>query len=205
VSSLVTIDQLGADEDVGQLVGALSLAFQNYPVMKRAFDGSPGDRLDWIRRLITLSAQSRQTLGRPTPVARVGDRIVAGANVMFAGQLTDDTQPSWFDEFLKEAGPSAQDFFPRFIAATESVKLPEPHTYLIMLGVHPEFQGQGIGKKIIEQVEAMSRAIPGCKGVGLDTEEAENVKIYESCGFTVHGESSVDDLPVWVLWRPIEI
>jgi len=205
VSSVVTIDQLGANEDVVELADALSLAFQNYPVMKKAFDNSPGNRLDWIRKLITLSAKSRQALGRPTPIARVEGRIVGGANVMFAGQATNDSQPTWFDEFLKEAGPTAQEFFPRFIAATESIKLPEPHTYLIMLGVHPEFQGQGVGKRIIEQVVEMSRTIPGCKGVGLDTEEAENVKIYESCGFTVHGQTSVDDMPIWVLWRPLEI
>jgi ribosomal protein S18 acetylase RimI-like enzyme len=205
VSSLVTIDQLGTTEDVEELAQTLALAFQNYPVMKRAFDDSPGDRLDWIRRMVTLSARNRQELGRPTPIARVGNQIVGGANVLFAGQEADQVQPRWFDEFLVQAGPTAQDFFPRFIAATESVKLPEPHTYLIMLGVHPEFQGQGVGKKLIEWVVEMSRSIPGCKGVALDTEEAGNVKIYESCGFTVHGESSVDDLPVWVLWRPIEV
>lgn len=199
----MTVDFLHQDESLDQYGRVIARAFLDYPVMTRVFRDTPGSREDWICDLATRSARARHASGGRTPVVRVDGRVVAGANVAVPIAPGLEVDHVWFEEFLQEAGPTAHDFFTRFIKVVESIELPQPNVYLVMIGVDPEFQGQGVGKMLIEKVMEMAREVPDCKGVGLDTEDEVNVRIYEACGFRVLAERQVDDLPVYVLWRPI--
>jgi ribosomal protein S18 acetylase RimI-like enzyme len=95
------------------------------------------------------------------------------------------------------------EFFPRIISTVEAIRLPEPNVYLIMIGVDPDFQGQGVGKMLIENVMEIARGVPGCKGVGLDTEDEKNVRIYQACGFEVVQETKLEDMPIYAMWRAL--
>jgi GNAT superfamily N-acetyltransferase len=197
------VDLLGSDEPVDSYARAIARAFVGYPVMNRTFSNTPGLQEDWIFRMVSGSAVARQAGGAKIPLIRHGDRVVAGANVYLPGFQFPDSHKDWFKDFLQEAGPSAMDFFPRFISTIESIKLPEPNIYLIMIGVDPDFQGQGLGKMLIEYVMEIARGVPGCLGVGLDTEDEKNVHIYRACGFEVVQETNLDDLPIYVMWRGV--
>lgn len=198
----VTIELL-TEEDVHGFATAMARAFENYPVMRRAFADYPENRKEWIYRLSLGSITSKVRAGCSLPVAKLGDRVIGGASVLLPGFKTPPGQEAWFEDFLEQAGPTTKDFFPRFIGAVDSIALPDPHTHLIMIGVEPEFQGKGIGRKLIEKVVDLSAEVPQCEGIALDTEQPGNVDIYRACGFEVLGETSVDDLPIWVMWRTL--
>lgn len=199
----LTIDLLGPSEPVDGYARAIARAFVGYPVMNRTFRDTPGPQEDWIFRMVSGSAVARQAGGAKIPLVRDGDRVVAGANVYLPNFEFPPSHKDWFVDFLNEAGPTAVGFFPRFISTIEAIKLPEPHVYLIMIGVDPEYQGQGVGKMLIEHIMEIARSIPDCKGVGLDTQDEKNVHIYRACGFDLVRETSLDDMPIYVMWRSI--
>ncbi|MBC8064957.1 MAG: GNAT family N-acetyltransferase [Chlorobia bacterium] len=200
----MTVDFLDDDESLEGYARTVARAFVDYPFMFRVFKDTPGSKEDWIYELAIRSAKARHASGGRTLVVRADGKIVAGANVAVPISPGMEVSPAWFEEFLHEAGPTAHDFFTRFIAVVESVELPQPNVYLVMIGVDPNFQGQGVGKMLIEKVMDMAREVPDCKGVGLDTEDEVNVRIYERCGFKVTAERQIDDLPVYVMWRSME-
>jgi len=199
----LTIDLLGPNESVDEYARAMSRAFVDYPVMLRAFAAHPGDEGKWIAHMVSWSEKVRQASGGVTPVARVDGRIVGGVNIILPGDLAVPPHENWFADFLEEAGPAAQDFFTRFLATLDSIPLPQPHVLLGMLGVDPQFQGKGIGRKLVEKVVEIAERTPGCTGIALDTEGEATVRLYEACGFTIVGQTSVDGMPIWVMWRDI--
>ena len=56
-----------------------------------------------------------------------------------------------------------------------------PHYYLALLGVRPEFQGQGIGKKILKSIHKL--ADNEGKHFYLETQNMKNVSIYRKYGY----------------------
>ena len=78
---------------------------------------------------------------------------------------------------------------------------PQPHWYLQILGVAPEYQGQGHAARLLEPMLARFDAeqIACC----LDTEVAENVAYYERFGFRAIDQAAVtgSDLTFWFMVR----
>ncbi|MFZ4507315.1 MAG: GNAT family N-acetyltransferase [Fimbriimonas sp.] len=197
----VTVARIADDTEVEAYAQVLAAAFLNYPVMVKTFGNAPGNRIDWILRMTRQAIRTRLVMGVPWLVASKEGVPVGVALLSLSTHPTPPELRAKFDEILADAGPESVLFIERFIAATEVVSLPDPHVYLAILGVHPDFQGQGIGRQLLEETMVIAQAIPACKGVGLDTEDETNVRIYESCGFQVLGQGSVDELPVYILWR----
>jgi GNAT superfamily N-acetyltransferase len=75
----------------------------------------------------------------------------------------------------------------------------EPHWHLDPLAVAPEMQGQGIGSQLLkyfcDQVDETGRA------AYLETDRAENVRLYERFGWSVREEASTLGVHVWFMWR----
>jgi ribosomal protein S18 acetylase RimI-like enzyme len=79
--------------------------------------------------------------------------------------------------------------------------LPGPHWYLLILGVDPTHQGQGMGGALLQPVlEAADRDHLACF---LDTNNEKNLLFYERHGFKVVGQEQPDPLGpyVWVMLR----
>lgn len=200
MTSRVRIDRLDPDHSIGDYAEVMTEAFLDYPVMVSAFADTVGLRRDWIHRMVRESAEARRISGESTPVALMENKVVGGASVHFPGP--DSGLPEWWTRFLEDAGPSATSFYEELISLTEAVPLP-PHAYLAMLGVHPHYQGMGIGKALINHVAELAQE-SGAKGIALDTELEGNVLIYERCGFEVINQGKVREMPVWVMFRDLE-
>jgi ribosomal protein S18 acetylase RimI-like enzyme len=79
--------------------------------------------------------------------------------------------------------------FDRYSLDTHKKNITEPHQYIILLGVDPKKQGQGIGGKLLRFVlkEAKEKGQP-CY---LETHGEKNVAIYKKIGFKIVSEDLV--------------
>lgn len=64
-----------------------------------------------------------------------------------------------------------------------------PHYYLLMLGVHPQAQGKGVGKVLMNHM--LERASQESRPVYLETQSERNLDLYRRFGFQVTIEDSV--------------
>ena len=65
------------------------------------------------------------------------------------------------------------------------IREPTQHWYLLGVGVHPQHQGAGIGKALLEPV--LNATDENGLTCYLETQTARNVKFYEKLGFSVFG------------------
>jgi ribosomal protein S18 acetylase RimI-like enzyme len=85
--------------------------------------------------------------------------------------------------------------FVRFTTANETMdkihkaRVPEPHWYLVVVGVDPELQGQGVGSAIVR--EGLALADRESKPCYLETSERRNLAFYERLGFVVLEEATL--------------
>ena len=63
--------------------------------------------------------------------------------------------------------------------------VPEPHWYLLIVGVDPEFQGRGLGSALVN--EGLARADEARCPCYLETSDTRNLPWYERHGFKVVG------------------
>ena len=95
----------------------------------------------------------------------------------------------------------------RFLKAMDFVEklhheiAPEPHNYLMVLGVDPPRQGQGIGSALMGPV--LARADAAGQTCYLETNKEINVKLYSKHGFEVKYDGILlDDGPrLWTMKR----
>lgn len=80
----------------------------------------------------------------------------------------------------------------------------EPFAYLMAVGVDPTLKGQGLGRALIEDVEAAAAAA-GHETLALKTENPANVPLYEHLGFVLRGHAvmSKSGVPTWVMSKPL--
>ena len=86
----------------------------------------------------------------------------------------------------------------------EPARPAEPHFFLLILAVHPDFQGSGCARTLLESLQARSERHPSSKGVCLDTENPKNVPFYEHIGYRVIARNSYADLEIITLFRSDE-
>ena len=68
--------------------------------------------------------------------------------------------------------------------------------------VRASCKGRVLGRRLLEQVHAMSREHPDSRGVSLTTESAGNVAFYERLGYRIVGHDRVEPrLESWGFFR----
>lgn len=72
--------------------------------------------------------------------------------------------------------------------------MPEPHWYLMAIGVDPDHQGEGHGSALVRS--GMRRADRDGKMIYLETETEKNLGFYERLGFEVLEEMTLTDIDV---------
>jgi ribosomal protein S18 acetylase RimI-like enzyme len=94
-----------------------------------------------------------------------------------------------FGMFMEQLGPHHQRL------------APDPHWYLMILGVDPPYQGRGLGGMLLQPVlERADREDSRCY---LETAKEKNLSFYRSHGFEVVGEDVLpnDGPRVWMMAR----
>lgn len=68
-----------------------------------------------------------------------------------------------------------------------------------MIGVKPEAQGKGIGKILMQHLFQSIKDDPESQGIALDTENEENVALYQKLGFTLRETTKMDQVHVFCM------
>lgn len=91
----------------------------------------------------------------------------------------------------------------RYMSAWEAMHLRTPHHYVYVIGVAPEHQHRGLGRRLMRDLIKRSDAegIP----VYLETQTESNVPFYEALDFKVTEmrRPSPEGPPVWAMLRPV--
>jgi GNAT superfamily N-acetyltransferase len=77
----------------------------------------------------------------------------------------------------------------------------EPHHYLMLLGVHPSFQGQGYARTLLEVLHARSAAHPTSVGVYLETANPSNLAFYQYFGYHLRTKVNINEVENFILFR----
>jgi ribosomal protein S18 acetylase RimI-like enzyme len=99
-------------------------------------------------------------------------------------------------------GPEARARYGALGSAWTGVEAPGPAFHLNMIGVRPSASGRGLGRLLLEEVHARSRADAESRGVTLTTEDPANVSLYEHFGYRITGQVEVGPIRSWSFFRP---
>jgi GNAT superfamily N-acetyltransferase len=98
------------------------------------------------------------------------------------------------------AGNAMQEF-DNYVNGLHKRLVPYSHCYLELLGVDPQYQGQGFSSKLMRSLLAqLDKASRDCY---LETQDEKDVPIYLHFGFSIIDESIVPNTPLknWALLR----
>jgi GNAT superfamily N-acetyltransferase len=197
--------QLGP-ERVAEATDVLADAFYNYPVMRYVIGPVGGLYETRLRTLVEFFVTARflrddfvlaaeDDAGRSLAVATVTRPVERPASP----EMSELRKGVW-----SELGADA---YARYVALGEAWKefdRDEPVYHLNMIGVWPGAAGTGLGRLLMGEVHARSKADAASVGVTLTTEDPSNVPLYEHFGYQVVGRVQVGPVQSWGFFRPDE-
>ncbi|KAI0077632.1 acyl-CoA N-acyltransferase [Panus rudis PR-1116 ss-1] len=123
----------------------------------------------------------------------------AGLNE-FVARLTPDMVRWYFEYFLPKMKEGAEEAYGKGVS--KSI------WHLQTLCVAPEYQGRGIGHKLVQAKEEEILATQGDGAMCLESTAAENTNMYKRWGFVEKGkshiESSVVSFDGWFLYKDVK-
>lgn len=87
-----------------------------------------------------------------------------------------------------------------YMRITRAAAPSSPHHYLVMIGVNPEVQGMGIGTAMLRHLLQVANSDNKSHGIALDTENKENVNLYQRLGFALRHEKNINALTVYCMF-----
>ncbi|NKB88429.1 MAG: GNAT family N-acetyltransferase [Acidobacteria bacterium] len=177
-------------------------AFADYPVMRFVL----GDEEPYAERLSLLhDLWSHEAVlhGFDVIVAEVDGVVAAAATAARPGTTHDsDEHAALESETWRRLGDASEARYRRYSVAAHKVHSTRPGWYLDMLGVRADFQGHGLGRVLLEEIQARSDADATSEGVLLTTENPVNVAFYEKFGYEVVAHEHVtDSMETWGFFR----
>jgi hypothetical protein len=196
------IDESIEDPDPGArraLLEALSLAFRDNPMNVAIHGPRPGRRVRANRA--GLRALVLDTAGQTaTRVIRDRGRIVGGFVAAPPG-LFPIVIPNLHRQvgcYLAQGGRAMQRWSDISLRLGE-YRPDREHWYLAVLGIIPEFQGRGLGGRLIGELTRLVEADP--HPLYLESDREASVRFYRSRGFAVRAERTLDGIRCWCLGR----
>ncbi|HEY9599163.1 MAG TPA: N-acetyltransferase [Cyanophyceae cyanobacterium] len=77
-----------------------------------------------------------------------------------------------------------------------------PHYYLLFLGVHPDFQGKGIARTLLDALHTLSDTHFQSTGVYLETANPNNVGFYRHFGYHIETQVNINNVTTFIMFRP---
>ena len=183
-------------------INLMANAFQHDPLFEKAL-GIPNDPAAAAKFLTFMFDMTRIMGGSPRGAWRNGR--LRGCYLMeppSQGKLIDFTRllavTARFLPVAMKLSRQSTGFLNAYMRDTRAVAPKTPHSYLTMIGVDPDAQGQGIGRLMLED------AISHGTDIALDTENLDNVGLYEHWGFRLCHSVDVDGITAHCMVRQRE-
>jgi len=186
-----------------EVVAVHCAAFCDYPTMHYVLGAGTSGYSDRLAALISFFIDTTYLKGGTVLAVEDNGTFVAAADAVRSDspepqQLTDLRQALW-----QRLGEAARERYATYHARTQPFTPAEPHYYLSMLGVRPEYAGRGLARPLLERVNAIAQADKNSTGVALETENPNNVGLYEHFGYRLVGQVKVGDaFESWGFFRP---
>ena len=185
-------------EHLPEAVAVLARGMRDNPVHVAAWGPDAERRRRIIERLFTGLFRS---FTAQTPICvRRGGAIVAATGIAPAGTCQPTPrQALGLAPAVLSMGPRRAARTGRWFRTWAARDPDEQHSHLGPLAVDVHLQGQGIGSALLAEY---CRRLDAASEVGyLETDRAENVRLYERFGFEVVGEEPVIGVTTWYLRR----
>ncbi len=185
---------------VRAVVGA---AFADDPMFTWMLAGADATRASRTAALLGLYTDTYAVSGR-LDVLTVEDEVVAAAawRIPSDAPLEHAALPVMGELFAELVGAARLESVGAGVAMLPVHRPAQPHAYLHILGVAPEHQRKGYGRRVVQPgIEAAD--VLGL-GVQLETMKASNVAFYRTLGFEVTAEERLGDNgpQCWWMYRP---
>lgn len=188
-----------ADIDLAAVSSLLADAFADDPAYQYFLKGCPPGKLQRYRlRLVTFIVSYHVQAGMPVWGLR--------HNGMWVAYALMETPISGFRRLLAlmQYMPGLLISVPwvcigrmnRYALESRADTPSNLHYYLVKIGVASDHQGKGCGKQLINALKDHYRT--ETDAIGLDTENPENVPLYEHLGFQLIDRRPLDDI---ILYR----
>jgi ribosomal protein S18 acetylase RimI-like enzyme len=197
IATTLLDDRARADD----IIAVLCDGFSDYPIMRYVL-GPDGDYPARLRTLIGFFAGNRFLRHDPVLGASV-DGELRGVALCSA---PDRVSPPEMDQLREQTwaalGPEARARYDRCVEVWTPLGVAAPNLHLNMLAVPGRYQGQGLGRALLDGVQGLSRARDDLRGVTLTTEVESNVELYRHVGYEVVGRGTIaPGLETWGMYR----
>jgi ribosomal protein S18 acetylase RimI-like enzyme len=192
-----------------EAAAVLGRAFVSDPLIS-AIIGDVSDvslRARHMARLFGVILAEQRQAGQPVLGVLHNSRVGAAAIIEQAERPSSSASTvihglAKLPEMIRAAGFSG---LVRAISTLDTLlknRPPEPHIYLNVLGVEPEFQRRHFGIAILGYLRAQAALRPDFAGVYLETATEANVVYYSHVGYQVIGEIRPLGVRVWRMLQP---
>jgi GNAT superfamily N-acetyltransferase len=196
---LIEVDR-GLEEQAAEV---LTGALLPYPTMRWVCGaGRPGFE-ERLRAVYRVALAMQRAEAQPTPALRREGRLLAVAVVHDPGRrLTPRSALLGLLGSLFSPARGSMWRGHRYESAIARLRPREPHHFLSVIGVRPELQRRGHGRRLMGAIHERADRDPRSSGVCLDTCDDMNRDWYEGLGYAVLGETRTGPLRQWILFRP---
>lgn len=180
-------------------------AFEDDPVVRYFLSGHEKDYPEGARKLFGYQCLMYIEMELPVFGTIRNNRITG---VAFLSGPEKKNKPDSLLEADKEfevfMGPDSFGRIKRYMKLNKKHTPKEPHHYLAGLGVHPDFQGQGYARSLLDRISEISEDHGTSTGVYLETAKLKNVEMYEHFGYHLFATEKLDDIvDKWYMFRPV--
>lgn len=191
-------------DSLDEAVEVLALAFENDPFIRYIHSHQGTTYLDQVRELFRFVCEARLELRWPL-IGTTSNSQLTGVACISVPEKKDwpTSLVEKYEKLKSFIGDESVSHLQRFSNLSHQYAPRQSHHYLAAIGIHPEFQGQGFGRLLLDAVHEMSESHTESTGVYLETAKQENVALYEHFGYHLVSKDKLDDtVDIWYMFRP---
>lgn len=193
------------DADFEAAIDLFSLAFQTEAFTKYQFKLTQPRAMNKLKDGISLIADNFISAGYDLYIAKRAEEVV-GIAVL---QRPEDNVFKWANtkRIIKNVHKllpiltiiNYRNLFRLSRAETPQKKLRDDHITLVVIGVNPAYQGQGIGKQILEFITHAYQS--KYHGIYLYTGDESNYHLYQKKGYQLIDQVVLEDLTIYHMYQ----
>jgi ribosomal protein S18 acetylase RimI-like enzyme len=193
-------------ENLEEAIKVLTRAFEDDPVVRYFLSGHEKDYPEGDRKLFGYQCLMYIEMGLPI-FGTVRNNHITGVACLSGPEKKDrpDSLIKADREFVSFMGPDSLGRIKRYMNLSKKHTTKGLHHYLSGLGVHPDFQGQGFGRLLLDEVYTITESHQTSTGIYLETAKMKNVEMYQHCGYNLLATEKLDGIvDLWYMFRPVK-